>query len=209
MQLFAFDYTHSDIENTKTNKLFDAENIHFNSYEEGTLFQKILIGRIYIAQKKFKIFRVRNTNELIIENLKIVKNDDGDNFKAKAAEDDTDLVDLLSSIGGGSVDFSGGQFGLIVAVEVDSFEFTRVKQDRSVTLSAKSARAKPGKDRLELYNLVVRQNDTGRAIYAKKGVFDMSNDRVKIAGNYRVSSPKGEASGKGLAVDLYFNLEAL
>ncbi len=61
-------------------------------------------------------------------------------------------------------------------------------------------------DRSFFYNVTLEHPSTKRFIYAKKIYWDNKDGRFIVPGIYKASSKKGKATGKGLAIDLGFNL---
>jgi len=167
-------------------------------YKNGKLFLKVKADEVKISPKKFLIFNVSAFNELLLKNVEVELHVENQ----KPAGKETDKVNLFESI----IEAKYGGNGAKIR---SGFTF-RVFTSDVLTLELKAASAD-----LKTANNIVFHDSTlehfasSRRIKAKKIYWDDSQNRFMVAGFYEASSPKGKARGRGLIVDLNFNLEPL
>lgn len=203
------DSPHSTLSPPLKNKhLFQTDKIESSTYQQGILTNKISADQIFVRSKKMGLFRIRNINELIIKNLNIEqiihieqKEQTGDILAA--------LQECLPCLK--SSQSSSSPFGRIAAVTIKGFRLKSSTTDGRILLAC---RARDGKlnnksTQLELSHIVLRSPGSGRIISATKGQWNQNRHRFEIEGEYLAQSPRGRTKGRGISVDLHYQLGKL
>jgi flagellar basal body P-ring protein FlgI len=174
------------------------DNFSRSIYKNGKLFFKVKADEVKIAPKKFLVFNLAVFNELLLKNVAVELHLENNESAGKKIDE----VNLFNSI----IEAKYGENGAKIR---NGFTF-RVFTSNALTLELKAASADfKTANNIVFHDATLEHFASGRRIKAKKIYWDDPKSRFMVAGFYEASSPKGKARGRGLIVDLNFNLEPL
>jgi len=174
------------------------DNFSRSIYKNGQLFLKVKADEVKIAPKKLLVFNLAVFNELLLKNVAVELHLENNEPAGKK----TDKVNLFDSI-------IESKYGANGAKIRNGFTF-RVFTSNVLTLELKAVSADfKTANNIVFHDATLEHFPSGRRIKAKSIYWDDPKSRFMVAGSYEASSPKGKAGGRGLIVDLNFNLEPL
>lgn len=188
-----------------SNSILEIDGFSSSNYQLGSLTDKISATKIMIRPKKIRLFRIRNINEIVIENLQIEQI-----LRINKAEN-MGIFSVLKECLPQQASSSRSAFGRIAGGHIKPFRFKSWSSNKKLLLDCQAdyGEIDSKKFQIEFKNITLRNPVSGRSIFAKSGSWNPDKKRFEIAGNYQATSPSGNATGQGISVDLYYHLEAL
>lgn len=178
----------------------------FSNYEADKLLTKIKVGSFEIIPKRVFIFKLNKLNEIRIDTFEC---DDYTSFPSgNGVKGNVFTFKRMLPTDTNQESFK--QFGLIKEGSIKnlSINFHDAHHVR-LKVTASQAEIDFKSNRAVFHNLILEQPHSGKKIYTNKSTWDAASLSFLIPGPYKATSPKGQGSGKGIAVDLNFKVRKI
>lgn len=174
--------------------------LSYKAYNNGILVSKMEAEEFKIRPRKFFIFNIKSVNEAILTNVKLNMY-----IKNKELAD----IDLLNPIFDGTTGKGTGT-GLITRAIIKGIDVNIFISDvLTHKLKATSADFMLKKKKIVFYNASLEHPPSSKLISAKKIIWDAQEKAFMVYNLDKASSPKEKAKGKGLKIDLDFNMKPI
>jgi hypothetical protein len=178
--------------------------LSYKAYNNGILVSKMEAEEFKIRPRKFFIFNIKSVNEAILTNVKLNMY-----LKNKELAD----IDLLNPIFDATTDKGTGKgtgIGLITRAIIKGIDVNIFISDvLTHKLKATSADFMLKKKRIVFYNASLEHPPSSRLISADKIIWDAQEKAFMVYNLDKTSSTKEKAKGKGLKIDLDFNIKPI
>ncbi len=182
------------------------KGISATTIRSGRVVSRIIAEELSVKPRRFYIFSIRPFNEISMTNAKLEYHLlEGTNSEAG---DPFSLDEHLSSLKGSAISRKG--LGVITRGVIKGLVL-EIMRGKVPLLSVSSAEAKIDlkKKRTELFRTCLKDLKSGKKITSNRIIWDNGEKAFKIPGRYWAESPKGKSRGKGIRVDLDFNVSRL
>lgn len=178
----------------------------FSNYENDKLLTKIKVGSFEIIPKRIFIFKLNKLNEIRIDTFEC---DDYTSFPSGNGVKGNDFT-FKRMLPTDTNQKSFRQFGLIKKGSIKNLSIN-FHDDHHIRLKVTAGHAEIDfkSNRADFHNLILEQPLSEKKIFTNKSTWDASTNSFLIPGGYKATSPKGQGSGKGIAVDLNFKVRKI
>jgi hypothetical protein len=194
----------STISPKSSNKPLLINGLSYKVYNNGMLVSKMQAEVFKIKPRRFFIFNIKSINEAILTNVKI---DVYINKKTKEGKEIKKDIDLLKLFFDSTTGRNKGM-GLITRAMIKGIDLNIYNSDvLTHNLKAATAYFMLKKNKIVFYNVNLENPPSHKLISAEEIIWDAREKSFKVPDRYTASSPKGKIKGKGLIIDLDFNIK--
>jgi hypothetical protein len=171
--------------------------------DNGTVISKIKADTIKIKPRKFFVFRIKSLNEALLRNVKL------DLFMYEKINGKESILtgQLFDTLNTFITEQTG--LGLVSRIILENIDINIHNSD-VVTLKLKAKSAKVLKNKNIVFNNAILENSMSTTLIKTKIIiWNSQEDVCNIPNQYLAVSAKGRAKGKGIKVDLNFNIYPL
>jgi hypothetical protein len=182
--------------------------LSFNQYNDHGIVTRLEADTLTVVPRRRRFLNIKSINEAYLVNVRAetwVTTD-----KSQAARLLPASEEMLMSNGSNNNPNPAGELGLITKSTVDGL-YLKIFKAGSLAVVLKAGHAetdmKSGKTRLTMASL--ENPGATKRITSKKVIWDVKDQEFRIPGAYIAHTDKGRASGRGIKVDLDFQISAL
>lgn len=182
------------------------DGLSYKVYNDGILVSKMEAEEFKIRPRKFFIFNIKSVNEAILINVKLNMY-----IKNKKTKEDKEIadIDLLNPIFDATTGKGTGA-GLITRAIIKGIDVNIYNSDvLTHKIKATEADFILKKKKIVFLNVTLEHPPSNKLINAKKIIWDAQEKAFMVYSLDKASSTKEKAKGKGLKIDLDFNIEPI
>lgn len=182
--------------------------LSFNQYSDHGIVTRLEADTLTVVPRRLLFFNIKSINEVRLSNVR------AETYIYPDASQETRLLprtaDMLTSESGSSNNNPASELGLITRSTVDGVHLKIFKAGSlAVVLRAGHAETDMISGKTRLKNAIIENPGATRRITSKKMTWDAKDQEFRIPGNYVAYTDKGRASGRGIKVDLDFQISSL
>ncbi len=182
------------------------KGLSHSTYFDDKLIAGIEADEFKVNQRRFWVFNIRPFNEATLTNVRL---------EFHFYDDMPSEKDLLSSVGDIlSLNKQGKavsqEMGLITRGVIKGLVFEMYKGERlSILIKAQKAYIDFKRKKINMIGVSMESISSRKLIKSRSIIWNSKNKVFEIPGKYMAQTPKGQASGKGIKVDLDFTVTPL
>jgi hypothetical protein len=174
------------------------------NYKAGKLAARIRADVVSVMPQKMFIFRLRSINELYMKNVVI---DAYFHQEVRGKGGMTGDVFSAELVQGG---INNKSLGRISQVRMDNVEASLYVNDHPISkIEAKKGEANPKEKGIVFSRATITHLKSGRTISSSRILWNESEKRFRIPGEYQAETDHGRVRGRAIAVSPDFSLEKL
>ncbi len=182
------------------------QGLSYSNYEGDKLLSRLEANRLQVRPRKFFVFNLKSVNEVMLEQgrfeIHMVENQEageGASFSL-GAELSTSVNGLAGLKGMGRITRC-----LVGGMAMDIFKSGKPH----FLVKAEKAFMDFHKKETRLENVLLEGVGSEKKVWAEQAWWDEERQIFRIPGKYRARTPRGNASGEGIRVDLDFRVRKL
>ncbi len=169
---------------------------------------QLTADRIRIAPRRFGIFNVSAVNELLIDDLKIIVNDDEQMETLSREDTNFTVFDHVIHAASDQIKSMGGKtFGLITRQIINKLFIQIHKTDTTILqIGAEKALVTKKHKIVKLVTFSISRNKPFKTLTSNRAFWDRQRRCFLIPGNYKVITDHGVDVGQGARVNMNFEI---
>lgn len=185
----------------------DISGLSLHQYQSGLLTAKISAERFSVASRKFGIFSILPLREatFIHPKVEIFQLQDA---PSKGINLFPFFPDGLDGSGTGQESFFSNEIGVVTRILLKNLELQIYKEGKlAVKVFAREGTIHPAKKDFQIYDVTMENPGLNRMVKGPRAVWNGRESRFHFPGTYSLRTAGGEEKGRGLALDLDFNIK--
>lgn len=182
------------------------KGLSHSTYFDDKLIASIEADEFKVNQRRFWVFNIRPFNEATLTNARL----EFHFYDDMPSEKDllSSVADILSLDKQGKV--TSKEMGLITRGVIKGLVFGMYKGERlSILIKAQKAYIDFKRKKINMIRVSMENVSSRKLIKSRSIIWNSKNKVFEIPGKYMAQTPKGQASGKGIKVDLDFTVTPL